>query len=440
MNSSDPFAERLALRKSSQVQPTSEEKDPFRQALQNRQQKAASIQEETTPEYLLRGAARLGSRVLETGLGFPGDVIEMVKAFGEATGAKKDEPTYVQKFLQDVLNKLPTSQQLKEKSEAITKGYTAPQSEEERFFDEAVGLGTALAIPLKDPTKFTSLLKQMGKDLPKSIAKATAAKGVGAATEGMFESEKAGAAAELGSLFLMSMLPGSGVGKFISSKHQRARSLIPEGTMLKTEGLVKNLDLIEKDLSGILAGPTSEKVLPKVRELRSNLKGDVVEGDKLLDAYVAVNEHIADRNLFQGLDTGQRKLLRTKFDKLKSAIKGPLEDYGQHNKEFWKEWNEANRASAIKAQSDFVMNTIKKPSVAKAVTGTTLGYVVGAPTTVGAVVGAAASHKVGQVLYRMAKDPSLRKHYSDFILNASIDNLPAAVRSANKFNEEFDKK
>ena len=112
-----------------------------------------------------RHTARVGSRIAETVAGFPGDLVGFAKFIEQKLPKLPEsfqkEPNFlcVQKYGRRALEKLPSSQELKEFSSYLTSGFTDPQSAREELGDDITSLATSLLIPSKDPLKFKSIIK-----------------------------------------------------------------------------------------------------------------------------------------------------------------------------------------------------------------------------------------------------------------------------------------
>ena len=79
---------------------------------------------ETKIEAATRQIARTGSRIAETALGLPGDLIQLAKTIGMALPGADEEPTFIQRLLQQAIEEVPTSTDLQRFSEQITSDYT----------------------------------------------------------------------------------------------------------------------------------------------------------------------------------------------------------------------------------------------------------------------------------------------------------------------------
>ena len=384
--------------------------------------------EPTKLEEFGRHAARAGARVAETVAGFPGDVVGFVKFLSEQMPETpkifKREPNLLQRKGREYLEKLPSSQQLKEVSSYLTSGFTDPQGAMEEFGDDVTSLATSLIIPAKDPTKFKSLLKAIGT--------ATAVKSAGRGARTLGGGPKTEAAVELGTLMLTGFLGKKMAEKFVSEQFQEARSKIPQGTMVNTQNLENSLINLEQDLSKGISTGTKNEVKGAISELRAKAAGGAMEADEIIESYHNLNERLTSKKLFDELGTSERKILKHRYDKFKYEISKEVSKYGESNPEFIKQWREANQAYATIAQSKQVSNFLqsKLGALPKHLVGSAaVELFFGHPKVAASIAGSAGAVKTGELLYRIAKSPKLREHYMKVLLEATNENLPAVIKN-----------
>lgn len=381
-----------------------------------------------------RHAVRTGSRVVETVLGFPGDIVQFTKTVGEKLPATKQKPTGLQDVGRSLLEKLPTSEDIKSVSSYLTGGFTDPQGAAEELGDELTSLSTALAIPFKNPEKFTSFLGTLGKSIAKSIPAVGARKTV----EEFGGGQGAQSAAELGTLFLTGLIGKKTANKFVGEQFSQAKSKIPKGAMIPTQTLVSDLERVERDLSKGISTPTKKEVLGAVEELKNKASGGAMPVEDLVQSYHDINERLTGKKLFDDLSKSERKLLKTRYDQFKTQVNNAVADYGRYNPEFFDQWKKANQGFATIAQSRKISNFFEKnvkklppyliPSVA-------VDLFMGHPTATGATALSFVGIKTGEMLNRIAKSPILRKHYTDVISAATEENFPAVVRSLKELDK-----
>lgn len=393
---------------------------------------------ETTLQQFGRHTARIGSRVAETVTGFPGDMVNFVKFLGEKLPEPpeflKREPNAIQKHGKKLLEKIPTSHDLKEMTSYLTSGFTDPQGAAEELGDDITSLATSLLLPGKDPTKFKNLLS--------SIGLASLSKGAGKGAELLGATPNVQTATELGSLFLTSLLSKKTADAFVSDQYKQARSKIPSGTMLPTNRLESSLKSLETDLAKGISTPTKTEVKKAVEELRAKASGGAMEADEVVESFHNINERYNSKKLFDELNTSERKTLKHRYDKFKDEIATEISDYGKFNPEFYQQWKKANNAYATIAQSKKVSNFLqsKLGSLPKHLASTVaIELFLGHPQVAAATVGTAGAVKAGELLYRIGKSPKLREHYLNVIKEAGNENLPAVVKNLSALQKEADK-
>lgn len=389
-------------------------------------------EDRTTLEEARRHVSRIGSRIGETIVGLPGDVIQMVKwldsKMPKVPQLLQREPTFLQKRGREMLEQLPTSGELTEKMSEITSGFTDPQGTLEEFGDGIIELSSALLMG-KDPTKIKNVIG--------ALAKATTAKGTRKAVEKLGAGEKLQFATEMGTLFLMGLLDKKTANKFVSDKYEKARGMIPEGTMITTEALTSELEGLERDLSKGLSTASKNEVKAAVSELRVKVSGGAYPAEELVDAFHDINERMSSKRLFDELSKTERKKLKFRYDKFKDKVTSEIGKYGEANPDFFSEWAEANQAYKTIADSKQVTNFLEghigklPPKLAGSMA---VEVFLGHPEVAVGTAGTFAGLKMGELMYRIGKNSSLQKHYLEIIKAATEENLPAMVNSLNRLD------
>ncbi len=389
-----------------------------------------------------RHLARTGARATETVLGLPGDIAQLGKGLAsvlpeEPAFLKKDE-NIVQKKGRELIEKLPTSQDLQEFSSQLTSGFTDPQGAWEKFGDEITGLSTALLIPMKDPTKFKSLLKSLGL----SFGKATIAKGLGKGAELLGAEEKGKLATELGSLLLMGAIGPNVANEYVEGAYNQARKAIPNGTMLPTQNLNEGLQQLEGSLSSGIMTATKKQVLKDLKSLKNKASGGAMPASELVEAYHDINETMTSQKLFDELSKTQMRKLKNRYNQLKGEIDNELSSYGKYNPEFYENWKSANQGFATIQESKKLNQWISrkvKNLPEKLAGGVALelfyGHPIGAAATTAGIGTAYMASRAGQALYQISKSPLLRKHYLNAAKAGANQNFPAFLKSIEKLEK-----
>lgn len=413
------------------------QEDPFTQYY-------APLDQETNIQSGLRGAARTSSRIGETIGGLPGDLLNLL---GKATtyGVEKlAGEEKAQKFKETLestapFKLLPTSESIRERMASATRGYTEPKSENEQYLDELTQLATAIYSPGKDPIKFKSLATSIGKAFGKSGAAVGAketAKGFGATPEQQL-------ATETGTLLLTSLIRPGAANKYAGKLYKDAQAQIPKGVTINTGKLVKDLAKTETELLKGETTATKKKVLDSLENLKNKSAKGKISPVELTDFYKDINETLSSKNLFDqfgGMSKLEQKLLRQRYDLLRNDIRNTLQEYGKINPKFYNSWSKANEVYSTVAQSKRVSNFIKK-NANKGIAGALFGAAEFPAAIVPAAKAAGAGYaglKTGEIMYRIAKSPELKKFYSDTLKFALEENVPAMNQSLKKLEKSLE--
>src|ERR1700722_7180623 len=204
-------------------------------------------QELTESEQLEKGiernVARGTSRILERGLGTPGDIQEFI---GSLTGLSPPV-------------KLPTSQKLKETSQNLSQGYTRAETPFEEKTDEYLQDVASYMLP---GAKGYNYARTLGIPLAGALAKEGVSRlGVG---EGKQTASKLGT---MLSLDLLSQNPG-GVTKYIGDFFKKAKNSIPKAASADARNLLGTINNLRDEISLGGSAAYKEPALTKLRELK----------------------------------------------------------------------------------------------------------------------------------------------------------------------------
>lgn len=400
-------------------------------------------QELTESEQLEKGIerniARGTSRILERGLGTPGDIQDFVSSI---SGTK---PTIA----------LPTSKKLKETSEKLSQGYTKAETPFEEKSDEYLQDVASYMLP-------GGKVKSAGHALARTIGLPLAGALVKEGVSKIGGSEGKQTAAKLGTMLSLDLLtqnPG-GITKYIGDFFKRAKNSIPKAATADARNLLGTLNNLGHDIS--LGGSAAHKTpaLTKIEELKKLITQDrsgkhVISAEELPEFRKTINKILDDLNAFS-LTTSKevRSSSIPLLNKVKSAVIDAGNEYGKKNPQFLENWQKGNEAASVYYKSQFIKNFIQKTlgkqftgSVAKSLFG--LGGAGGAIASkiVGpaAIGGLAASGPIqaGKLLYRVIQSPTLRTYYSNVIKEASKGNASQVIsnfKALEKKLEEEDKK
>lgn len=383
-----------------------------------------------------RVGAQLVSRGAETALGLPGDILRLGGA-GIEYGAKKLAGKDLELEKTAPFKVLPSSQQLRQVTNKLTKGYTEPQSETEESLGDITGLATSLALP--DPGK----LSKIGK----AIGLATAAVGGKEAVKAFGGGEKSQAAAELGTIFLGSAINPKGVQNYLSGLYDSLKSFPAAKSIIPTRSLEKGLSNLRSKWTKGGTDPADRAALSKLDELEKLAAKGNVEVDELLEGYKKINGEIASRKLFEELNKGQQVKLRKNFDDIKGEYSKVLK--ANTPEDFYNRWASANEGWSAFAKSRRISDWASKYSnqVKKALGhGLAMELLIEPQAVAGTVAGLGAAGgalyagtKTYEMLHRISNSRTLRKYYAESLKHIMDDNTPAALKTLEQLRTAIEK-
>ena len=425
MTPNDPFS---AYRVNKPQEPVFQEtpsikmdsEDPFSQF----RMKDSEISEESWPQYLKRNATRLGSRVIETIGGIPGEVEQIGNLiqsgtfdFLEKIGPKSKVPRE-----ELVKRRLPTSSELKEKSIELTGGYTAPKDEPEKMADEFASTVSSLLGPMK-------FRKALGiAALGTAARKGTEVLGLG---------ETSQEAAKLGTMLVSSMINPKGVKQLYTNLYNEAENLVPQGTSVPSKKMEENLYKLRDKLSAGIEAPSEKAVIDDIDRVLAKVKDGRVQVNEMMATNRSINEKMGDPELL--------KRGKNLYPQLKKEINNVINSYDKPD--FLKAWNGANESFGALHESQKISRFIQKNIGNKPVAGTIIAGLAetagGHPEfvlpTIGASIVGAGAVKGIELMKRIISSPILRKYYGEVILNASKENSRAMISSYEKLENEINR-
>lgn len=367
-----------------------------------------------------RNQAQQVSRMGEAVLGLPGDLTSLVMGlFGKE---------------QDIL---PTSGSLRETSESATKGYTAPQSEDEEKMGEVMADVALMAIP---GAGHYSLARNIGVPVVANLVKE--------GLDYLGSGEKAKAYGKVGTMIALDLISrrSGGIKKHLDTLWAEAEQAVPKGVSISTKNLEKSLDALEYTFTAGGKKPSTIKSLEKLKEIREEIKASgngKIPLDRLIPFRKSINEVIDEMGGFSAeVPFKYRPAAKKHLNELKGEVIGAVNQYAdKFNPVLKQKWSDANEAYAAYSQSNRIANFIQKKvaytpqsqgakllfSYAPHAIGFTALKV--APVAAIASVPAAATYQAYKVLKRVTDSPVLRKYYGNVLKEAAAGNAPSASKN-----------
>lgn len=413
-------------------------------------------QPKSEKEDIARQAAQYGARALETLAGLPGNLkkaftqtrdmlAESLKDFipkevGSIQDINKAFGVPAEKSWENLFFNPPTSSELRKEvtpkiAEAAGKEsqFFEPQSDWERF---AGDFTQDLISSFIGPSQ-ANLAVRIGAPVVGNLVK-EGLKYFGAEEE---TAEKA----KLGTMLATSLAGMSNPGKFASERIGQAKNLVPDTATVHVGGLANNLLPLYNRLTRGLNVPSKSRALQGMRELADQVQNNRLNFRSLLDSRDNINEWIAEAGGWDIPGPIRRETLRN-LNELKSGVIRSINDNMHRFPQAEALYRSGYEASAVNHQSNAISNFIEQNFGKKA---TSIGAKLLFPGIVGgaaflpktAAVGAASYplYKTGQVLYRVAKSPTLAGYYANVIRGSMSQNIPLMVKSLDRLDKELAK-
>jgi len=405
-------------------------------------------------QYLLRGSARVASRLFEQGTGSVGNLEKLSKnilsevplstpiigwAISELVG--DDRWRQIIKGRPGEEQMYPTSQQIKDISQKLTKGYTSPKTKGEERFDEFVeDVGSTLITAGRGGTRtqqaINHLLIPAAANVTKNIVEDLG-----------FGKDKAAMAKT--AVWLPMMLWNNVNGP------QYASQLMNNGRNGFNQNLTVNVPQYQNQVRqaqrNMLQGdPRSSLAQQQLAGIQNDLANGQTSMRDLMTRYDAINAAKRDRGLFE-LSRGDRNAAIRNINEVRDVVRDQITNLGQTNPQALRDWQNGVQAWATIHRSNAITNYVQELAsgrYAKILTGPAAAlFGIGSygasssPLIAGpAALIAAGGYKTSQVLYRMYNDPSLRNYYWRAIAAATAENTPAFIEQYEKLNRELEKK
>lgn len=407
-------------------------------------------EEESTMGYLARNSAAIGSRVVEQVLGrygniekFGKDVLTKYPELGGLVGWALHELVGPERW--EIMIKgppgqqqmFPTSEQLKEASYKLTGGYTAPKTPGEKRFQEKVEdvASTISGRNIRTPTfrniALNNILTPAAAGVTKDIVQDLG-----------FGEDKANMA-KLAIWFSLSLASNVNASQYASNLMNQGRTGFNQNLNINVPRYQNQLNRVARNM--LQGDPGSALAQQQIAGIRNDIASGQTSIRDLLTRYDALNRAKRDRGLFALNPVDRRAAIRN-INEVRDVVRGEIQHLGQNNPQALADWQNGVQAWSTIHRSNAIRNYVESVAngpYSKVVAGPALAlFGVGSlavsksPIVSGTLsVGAAASYKTGQTLYRMWNDPNLNQYYWNAISAAQRENLPAFISNYEKLNK-----
>jgi len=243
-------------------------------------------------------------------------------------------------------------------------------------------------------------------------------------------------------MILLDAVNPGGAKRHLSKLYGEAEEAIKGGAKVAVPQLSKSLKTLKKDLKAGLEAGSEVAVLNKVQKLQDKIKKGKIDVKELWASKRSINEEMA-KAIYDAPNKTSKARARNLFKKVNKDLNSELAKYGEKNPAFGKAFKSAEEGFATHAQSQAIGNFIKKNT--RYTPLSPLLYpiihsmqVPGAAGSAG-IAGGLGLYKGGQLAYRMAKSPTLRRYYADLMKSAAAQDAAAVNRNLKKLDEELTK-
>lgn len=420
---------------------------PLRESTMDRlkriENKYNNLSSEKISDKVTRNVGQNVARGMETILGFPGNLKKSyLQSRDILENMFKDYLIPKSEYEAPQENKFPdfpTSLDIREKitpqiAEYLTKDkeYFEPKNKLEEKAGELTQDFTSFFLP---GTGQLRMMTRIGAPILGNIMK-SGAEYLGAGKE---NAEKA----KLGTMLAFTLASQSNPREFSSGRIQQAKNMIPETTTIDALPLAKSLSPLVQRLQKGLSVPSKSKTFQGIQDLSSQVQNGRISLRSLMEARDNINEWISEAGGWE-VPTPVRDASIRNLNELKTqVIRSINRNMERRFPEAADLYKTGYEAAAVTHRSNAISNFIGKhfgKHVQSASAKILFPSLIGAPIfPKTAAVGGALypAYKIGQVLYRVGRSPTLAKYYSNIIAEAALGNAPSMIKNMDKLDKEL---
>lgn len=331
---------------------------------------------------------------------------------------------------------LPTSEDVKKMTMAITGDYTKPKTKGERIgqeFSADVGsMGGA-----RGANAARTMILNLGIPAAGQAAKETVKElGFG---------EDAGTWSKLAAQTGLALLEGVNAPAY-------AARLMNEGRNGFGPNVVANVPRYEHEVNAVSrhmyqGDPRSALAQQQIAGIRNDIQNGQTSMRDLMNRYDALNAAKRDRGLFE-LGRADRRAAIRNINEVRDTVRREIEHLGNVNPQALQSWQNGVQAFSVIHGSNGITNLANRwltGSIGKGAVSALFGAgaygALKAPAIAG-VAGAALplGYKAAQVGMRVWRDPNLANYYWQAMQAAAMNNGPMFLANYNKLNKNYEKK
>ena len=376
-----------------------------------------------------RNQAQLFSRMLERTIGTPGNVASLLPNKIREAG---------------ILKHLPTSAQLREKSESLSRGYTKPKGDFEEKAGETMADVASYMLGKPGGTVLSTFARMVGIPLAGQLAEEGVSRMGG--SSGQKEAAKMGTMLLLDLWGLKKGIGKGGAYKFGIDSLENAEKSIPKGAIADVSVFSKKLDKVEGALKGGLTGPHTTEALRALDEIRGHIVNGKMPAEKFPILRKDINKLIDNMKGWQfgGPPRSIKKAAVANLNQVKSSLIQAGNRWGRKNApQFFTNWRAGNEALSVYHKSQQISDVLSKYLRIKSPIARAIFGVHHPGAYAGLMVGRKALDLGAKfptaLVYRFASSKVLRNLYSNILKEASKGNGAAVAALSAKLDKKLEK-
>jgi len=341
-------------------------------------------------------------------LGTPGDIINFVQRLSNVK-----EPRTI----------LPSSEQVGRFFEKAADEEFKPKTTAQEYIGNAAGfLGSIIGTggPLAGGT--------LSKSLGRTALAAIVPSAVSTAGEKAELSPWLRAATTIGSALITHRVTGKSLKTVNKELFNKATSLA-EGKTVGTIGLERDLNTLEKTLAKGVSTPPKTAIKGVIKEIESKIKNGRIPVDELMEAKRNINERVGEFFNIKGS--------KNLFKNAGKVVDKGIQTFETENPEFKQAFRQANSMFKGMNETKVIERFISRHPILST-EALLLKKFIG-PIFTGKSIGIAAAAKGAEFATALARNPGLRKAYTDILKNATKNEVRGTLNSLKKFNKAVEK-
>jgi len=378
-----------------------------------------------------RHITRSASRIAETIVGFPGNVINTAKFLGnllpEPPSFLKKSETFTQKYGKKALEMIPTSDDLKKSSQDYFGLWTTPLNEKEKVSDEVVETFTNLMIPLgQQQTWLRSISAAAGGVFAKVLSKEYGA------PEWLQESIK------FGTTIGISVFNPGGAKEYSSNLYKLADQAIPDTVSVPGKNLLGSLGNLRTNLAK--GGGEMEKNSALVIKWVDKISDHINQNAGRLN----IKEGQAFAKNINSVMGDWETLERAKklFPVIQKEVRNTMQQVESTFPEYWKLYKNADEAFGAVAQGSQISKRVEdavKKSPLKSELGILMSSAAYDPRLTAGYVAGRALMEATDILSQYARSKVLRGYYNKMLMQGLNNNKTALLSTVKKIDKQAQK-